>query len=409
MKKIGVIIQRYGLEVNGGAEYHARILAEKLSKNHEINIITTTALDSNNWSDYYSVKDNIVNNINLLRFHSETKNAKKFRKARRIILEQTSLQKLLKKLKIYHFFKNLNFFSLDKKKITNWFKEQGPYSPSLIEYLENTKNEYDCYIFFTYLYYPTAIGMPLVADKSIFIPTAHDEPEFYSAAYKDLFSLPKYIIYNTQSEKKLVEKTHSNSAIENTIAGIGIDEYNNEYIDPNFNYDFEYLLYIGRIEGAKGCYELASFFEKSKYSKKLKLIFVGKNNSTLSPSKKIIFTGFVSEQQKYQLLKNCKALIIPSKFESLSLVTLEAMMHHKIVIANEHCEVLKTHITNSNAGFMYSSYGTFENTLKTITDLSDDETDFIGEKGHNYVIENYSWTSILQKFEKAIEFISNKN
>ena len=53
-----------------------------------------------------------------------------------------------------------------------WSEEQGPYSPQLIEYIKNKKAEYDLFIFVTYLYYPTVVGLPFVADKAILIPTA---------------------------------------------------------------------------------------------------------------------------------------------------------------------------------------------------------------------------------------------
>lgn len=409
-KKIGIVVQRYGIEVNGGAEYHARVLAEQLNKKHSVEIITTTALNHHDWESEYPIGNTIINNIPVKRFFSKTKNHKKFRIARRIILERTKLQRFLKRLKIYDFVrKHTDIFSINEKDSKKFLKEQGPFCPDLIEYIRTNKNNYDCFIFFTYLYYPTAIGMELVAEKSIFIPTAHDEPIFYSAPYKNLFSIPKYIIYNTSSEKLLVEKNFPNATKQCNIAGIGIDSYTNEFIDEKFEYNFEYLLYIGRIEGSKGCEELAEYFKKLNLSTNLKLVFVGKNNSNLTPSDEIIFTGFVSEQQKYQLLKNCKSLIIPSKFESLSLVTLEAMMHKKIVIANKECDVLKKHIEDSSAGFSYSDFESFQKTINSLLTLTTNEKEIMVENGYRYVTENYTWKKILQKFDKAIKQIEDSN
>lgn len=39
--RIAFAVQRYGLEVNGGAEYHCRILAEHLSGRYEVDILTS--------------------------------------------------------------------------------------------------------------------------------------------------------------------------------------------------------------------------------------------------------------------------------------------------------------------------------------------------------------------------------
>ncbi len=73
-----------------------------------------------------------------------------------------------------------------------WIDEQGPLVPDLVEYIKNHKDDYDVFIFFTYLYYPTVKGLPEVADKSILLPLAHDEYELYIGAFKKLFSLQEH-------------------------------------------------------------------------------------------------------------------------------------------------------------------------------------------------------------------------
>ena len=411
MKKIGVIIQRYGLEVNGGAEFHARILAEKLSEKHTIDVITTCATDSDSWENHYKKSDNSINNINIIRFPSEIKNQKKFRKARRKILGNTKPQQILKKIGLFNFFKkNTHLFTIKEKDSENWIKEQGPNCPELVQHIEQEQKNYDCFLFFTYLYYPTAIGMKNVGYKSIFIPTAHDEPLLFTETYKNLFSFPKYIMYNTESEKKLIENTFANCTKNNAVAGIGIDEVilSNKN-NSKFNIDSDYLLYLGRVDAGKGCHELIEYYNKTNLTSTLKLVFVGKKSIDFTQTENILFTGFVDETTKNHLLINCKALIIPSKYESLSLVTLEAMMQKKIVIANGQCEVLQNHIIDSKAGYSYVDQKSFKKTINSLLNLSQNEEEAMGIKGYNYVLKNYTWNRILEKFDTAIEFVIQSN
>lgn len=412
MKKIAIIVQRYGNEVNGGAEYHARILAEKLNQKYDITILTTTALNYQGWNNHYSKGETTINGIKVIRFDSKKTPNRLFRKARRAILKRKKYFKFLKFFGLFNFFeKKFNITKITEKDIQNWLKGQGPFCKDLILYLEENKNNYDVFIFFTYLYYPTVIGMPLVKEKAIFIPTAHDEPPLYTKPYENLFSIPKFIMYNTQSEKDLVEN-HFNNFCKNTdIAGIGINEFllPQNYISNKFNFDFKYFIYIGRIDKNKGCKELVDYFNLfSKKNPDIKLVMVGQNTLGISENENIILTGFISEEEKYYLLKNSLGLILASKYESLSMVTLEAMISGILPIVNKNCEVLKNHIDQSKSGFYFNDYTSFETALNNRLNLSNNELQEQKKRAKEYIKNNYTWDKILEKFDKAINFISQK-
>ena len=52
-KKIAIVNQRYGKEVNGGSEYFTMLLAEHLADTCDVEIITTCARDYDTWENYY--------------------------------------------------------------------------------------------------------------------------------------------------------------------------------------------------------------------------------------------------------------------------------------------------------------------------------------------------------------------
>jgi len=405
--KISIIVQRYGLTINGGAELHARFLAERLSENHDVTVLTTQSTSYDEWANDITQTEEIINGVRVLRFSSKKKNYKLFRKYRRLLSKTTKYQKVFKAIGVFKTLDKMGQFNPSEEDFNNWLIHQGPYCEGLVNHLSKLKNKEDVFIFFSYLYYPTSVGLPQVSAKSILIPTAHDEMPFYFNGYKDLFEKAKFIMCNSASEKSLVERSYpfvKNN--ENDIAGVGIE--NVEINSNDTPKAYEYLIYIGRVDGAKNVDELIVWF--TKYNKslnnKMKLVLVGKNVSDLKGNEHVIFTGFISEKEKYNWLDNAKALVIPSLYESLSMVTLEAMAQGIPVIANAKCEVLENHIQQSKTGYSYTDYTSFINVINKTVSLSKDEREQMGKKSKLYVATNYSWLAILNKFERAFGIIS---
>lgn len=407
---ISIIIQRYGLTINGGAELHARYLAEKLAKNHEVTVLTTQSSSYNEWiNDIQNTKE-IINGVQVLRFPSQKKNHKEFRKHRRKLSKTTKLQKFYKALGIFNVLDKKGIFEPTQEDFNNWLLHQGPYCKGLVKHLSEQKSKQDVFIFFSYLFYPTNFGLPQVATKSLLIPTAHDEMPFYFKGYKDLFEKSQFILYNSLSEKLLVERTYPIAkSVENDVAGVGVDSVKTPLKKSPIH--AKYLIYIGRVDGAKNVDELISWFEKynKTVNEKMKLVLVGKNVSNLKGDEHVIFTGFISEEKKYHWLEHAKALVIPSLYESLSMVTLEAMAQGIPVIANAKCEVLENHIQQSETGYSYTDYLSFKNVIHKAVSLTKEERVRMGEKSRKYVTTNYSWSAILNKFERAFDRIVNKN
>ncbi len=414
MKKLAIVVQRYGIEVNGGAEYHARVLAEKLAEKYSVEILTTTAIDYKNWENHYPEGLELINNISVFRFPTIDKRTNATKIARRKLVLSFKLSRLLQSSSILNFIeKKLNITNVNEKHIENWIEGQGPYCPDLIQYISKNKNIYDVFIFFTYLYYPTVKGMPLVAEKSIFVPTAHNEKILFTKVYEKIFSIPKFIMYNTKPEKNLIENHFKNISENSDFAGVGIEKYNGELAKlPEELIPKKYFLYIGRIVAAKGCEQLVKYFinfiKKHPNYKDYMLVLVGKNYMEKVNHPNIIYTGFVNEGLKYSLLKNAKALLMPSFYERLSLVTLEAMNEGIPVIVNKKCEVLYDHILASNTGAAYESEESFSIILENYINKSLEILTNEGNLAQKYIEKNYNWSFILEKFEKAINLITQK-
>ena len=385
-KKILFVVQRYGLEVNGGAELHCRQLAERLKDDYDVSVLTTCAIDYVTWKNEYKEGIEHINGVKVIRKKVDfERNQKKFNKISAKLNNEKD---------------NINLG-------IEWQEAQGPHSSELIKYLEDHKDDYDVIIFLTYLYYTTYFGLKVAPEKSILIPTAHDEPPIYYSIFNETFNLPKAILYSTATERDFVNKRFKNDYIESDIVGLGVDINENAQdinLEKTFGIKDDYVVYIGRIDESKGCKEMFEYFleYKKTYDSNLKLVLAGKSAMEIPRNKDIVTLGFVSEDEKVNLIRKSKLLILPSKFESLSLSTLEAMYLKVPVLLNGKCEVLKQHAILSNGGLYYENKWEFIETLDYLIRNSK-IAERMGENGRKYVDLNYKWDVIIEKLKKNIE------
>lgn len=410
-KRIAIVVQRYGLEINGGAELHARLLADQLKVYYHIEVLTSSALDYQTWENHYKTGTTEINGITVIRFKTENqRNRKKANSKFRLLSYKKNYQKMLKSLKILNWAENkFPILKPTMQAFNKWIALQGPDVPQLIQYLENNKSRYEAIVFFTYLYYPTVFGLKVAPEKSILIPTAHDEPAIHLPCFKRIFNMPKCIIYNTESERLFVNRLFHNQQIDSAVAGVGISiPEKTDFIDfkERFNISSDYIVYIGRVENGKGCKSLISHFLK--YLKKhlpLKLVLIGQIMMPLPNHSAIISLGFVSEDIKLNALRQALALVVPSPYESLSMVTLEAMKLGTPVMVNGDCEVLKQHVLQSHSGLIYHNYEEFEQCLNQLADQH--LVQKMIANGKEYVDKNYAWERIIPLFREKIEGINS--
>ncbi|PIE33192.1 hexosyltransferase [candidate division KSB3 bacterium] len=390
--RIAFVVQRYGADVLGGAESLCRWVAERMQKYCDVEVLTTCALDYLTWADHFPAGESSVNNVPVRRFPVDSpRDMKRFNVfARQLFANpQRTLPDEL-----------------------TWLKMQGPYSSSLLTYIKEHEAHYNLFIFVTYSYATTFLGLQLVPQKSILIPAAHDEPHFHFAAFQPLFHLPRGIIYNTNEERRLVHEHWHNEHVPCCVAGVGIEDAENA-VKSN-EYDSEeterislpekYLLYVGRIDIMKGCRELITSFLRyqNEYENDLHLVLVGKQAMDIPEHPKIHTPGFVMESQKSEILRRASIVVNPSEYESLSLLILEAWQENVPVLVNGRSDVLVEHCLTSNGGLYYGNYEEFALCVELLRSRPD-VRQTLGQNGHNYVAERYSLDTVEKIY---IDFIT---
>jgi Glycosyltransferase len=392
MKKVCFVVQRYGMEVNGGAELQCRMIAERMTPYYNIEVLTTKAIDYVTWKDEYKNEHEIINNVKVRRFSVEKQR------------KQASFDSIN-----YKFLQGgITTYAEEMK----WVEEQGPTVPELVHYLNEHKEDYAAFVFFTYLYYPTVMGMPMVKEKAIVVPECHDEPFLRMGMMKEVFLKAKAYFYNTMEERNLVERKFQTAHIKNQIGGVGVEVPENisgQTFKEKYGVE-NYIIYVGRIDEGKNCHVMFEYFKeyKKRNASDLKLVLMGKAVMNIPKDSDIVSLGFVDEQDKFNGIAGAKLLLLPSEFESLSIVVLEAMALKRPVLVNGLCDVVKGHCLKSNGGLFYKNYFEFEGTLNYILEKTD-IAKVMGENGYKYVEENYQWDIIIQKMTELIEFVDELN
>ncbi|MGD9347669.1 MAG: glycosyltransferase family 4 protein [Candidatus Aminicenantes bacterium] len=384
--KVAFVVQRYGLEISGGAELHCRWVTEHMRKYWDVQVLTTRAFDYITWKDHYPKGDDLVNDIPVKRFPvTKPRNPERFgRLQNHILANEHRLEDELK-----------------------WLDEEGPLSPSLIRYVQEHRGDFDYFIFFSYRYYHSYWGINAVPDKSILVPTAEKDPVVHLKIFKEMFKKPQAFIYNSVEEREMINKVSKNEHILGDVVGVGTEVPSKVFVDEfRQKYDIEgdYLIYLGRIDENKGCVELFDFFLhfKEQTDSDIKLVLVGSTLLKIPSHPDIRYLGFLSEEDKFSALAGSLALVMPSFYESLSMVTLEAWAQRRPVLANARCDVLKGQCLRSNAGLFYEDMDEFAEALKLLLSFPQ-LRETMGKNGEQYFNANYTWEVIENKYLSIVD------
>ncbi len=406
--KIAFIVQRYGAEILGGSEYHCRLIAERVALKHDVEVLTTCARDYITWENDYPEGTDRIRGVTVRRFkNARTRDLATFNQYSDWIFNHPH----------------------SREDEMSWLEQQGPWCPALVEHLTRHHRSYDALIFFTYLYAPTVIGLQIDPSRSILVPTAHNEPAIRLGIYREMFAKPAAVAFNTDVEKNFLKTTFEFRAVAEETIGCGVDllqdavqaddpepeddEELHKRLDPHLRargaqfrrrhrLQGQFLLYGGRIDAGKGCEELIEYFTAYKeQGGEAALTLMGVKLMQLPEVPWVRFAGLLSERERLQALEAATIVVVPSPYESLSLLALEAMAVGTPVLCNARSEVLVDHCMKSNAGLFYSNAEEFIECAKLL--LADERLrERMGRNGKEYIKRNYRWDVIMSKYDKLI-------
>jgi glycosyltransferase involved in cell wall biosynthesis len=110
---------------------------------------------------------------------------------------------------------------------------------------------------------------------------------------------------------------------------------------------------------------------------------------------------------RHALLSHARALVVPSPYESLSIVLLEAWNHGVPALVNAYCKVLQGQVRRADGGLYYRSSREFQETLSWLLSHEDSRRE-LGEQGLAYVDREYRWPTVLDRVESLLEEVSRR-
>jgi glycosyltransferase involved in cell wall biosynthesis len=301
--------------------------------------------------------------------------------------------------------------SASEQEQEEWFKENGPETPELVEFLGRHGAEYDWVLFWSFRYYQTFFGLPLVADRAVLVPTAEEDPLIRASILPRFFARPAGFVFLTPEERALVIQHSSGPLAPSCIIGTGLEPAHRTTAGSveRLGVSKPFVLYLGRIDPNKGCETLIRYFQRYKIdrSSAVSLVMAGPPNMPIPDDPSIKRLGFVDEEAREALLSQAAVLVVPSFYESLSMVLLEAWNHGVPALVNGRCAVLKGQALRSNGALYYQSSEEFGRGLDYLLNRPELARQ-LGEQGRAYVAREYRWPTVMEKLETFLGSLAPK-
>lgn len=295
-------------------------------------------------------------------------------------------------------------FSAEDESI--WLKNSVT-SPELCEYLRGQADECDWIVVGPYLFGLTYFASRIKPEKTILAPCLHDEGFAYTRSMKEMFRNVAKCMFNSEPEQKLAQRLYGLPSARCAVVGMGMDDFDASgasFAKKRGMYS-PYVIYSGRREAGKGIPLLLDYMAlfRQRTHIDMKMVFTGSGPIEASPqlAPHILDLGFVSEADKHEAMAGAVAFCHPSVNESFGIVLLESWLARTPALVHSRCAVNRHHCLKSNGGLWFAAYPDFEEELILLAG-NQRLRNAMGNAGREYVLREYNWNTIENKFRAAL-------
>jgi glycosyltransferase involved in cell wall biosynthesis len=382
---LAFVVQRYGVDVAGGSETLARVLAERLAARQRITVFTTCARDYVSWRNERPAGTAEEGPVTVRRFAvEEERDLEAFNRYAETLYDRPHAD--------------------EDERV--WLRRQGPYVPELVRALGEEQGRFEAVVFFTYLYYPTCEGLRVAPGRSLLVPTCHDEPPLRFRLYDEVFARPRAFAFLTAAEERLVRGRFALGTRPGLVAGLGVDEGpvpDVEGFRARHGVRGRYVAYAGRIDAGKGCAEMLAHFGRFRRERapEVELLLMGRLALAEPLGEGVRYLGYLPDEDKRAALAGADVVLCPSPYESLSIVLLEAFALGRPALVNGRSPVLLDHARQAGGALFYEDGDEFVEALALLA-RDGDLREAMGANGRAYVREHYRWDAVLERYRSLI-------
>jgi glycosyltransferase involved in cell wall biosynthesis len=385
--RVAFVVPYCGATTYGGASALALAVACALNEVYDVELLTTCATDYETWRNVEPPGHERLAGVHVHRFAVDHPRD-------RALFERLSRELVYTP-------------DGDLERQERWMRAQGPYSSSLIEYLDVFGTRYAAVVFFSYLYATTYFGLPLVEDRALLVPLAHDEWPLAFSMWERFFTRPRGFVYGSPEESALLAQRFPAAVLSGPVAGIGVHPPQGveaQRFRAQTGIAEPFLLYLGRIDPAKGCEQLLADYARARAGgERRDLVLIGERHMPLVEAPGVHVLGPVDERTKWDALAACEVFVMPSPYESLSIAMLEAWTQGRPALVNGHADALVGQCRRASGGLWYASADEFTVALET---LDESTGRALGESGRRYVADRYGWPRVEAVYRDAIDRIA---
>lgn len=380
MRRLAVIVPRYGPQVVGGAEALARGFAESAVRRGWLVEIWTTCVHSHyRWENVHPPGVKTHNGVTVHRFPITHWDRERWTELEIRLAAQGAL---------------------NPADAYTWLA-CGPHSLALYAHVARWASDYDAVILLPYPAPLIHYAAWAASGFTILWPCLHDEPYAYLEPVRLLLESVQGVMFNSPEEAGLALRRLGIRPLRWAVLGAGVTmppaAATGSY--PRWS---PFVLYVGRLEDGKNVPLLYEYVQKYFETRKdIRLVVVGEGPVRPPPHPAFLDLGFVSKAEKAALYQAALALCQPSVRESFSLTIMEAWLAGRPVLVHEDCAVTVGHVRRSKGGLWFRTYEEFAEALDWLRAHAD-LTRRMGENGRRYVSANYTWEAILDRFEALI-------